>query len=148
MIELVCKTFMPIQTLDLQRVSHFTKVRFASFFSGGFITVIVLVNPMEKKLVKRTTEHLRDSYVQCTYIVVKNYIFFIVGHLGSNLQQTDSESTIATSKASSELLGKLITVLSKVISRRSIYHRHFYLPEEDLQVQNGHGVVSSLVLCL
>ena len=63
MIELAYKTFMPIQTLDLHIVSHFTKVRFASFLSGGFITVIVLVNPMEKKLVKCTFEHLRDSYV-------------------------------------------------------------------------------------
>ena len=49
--------------VDLHIVSHFTKVRFASFLSGGFITVIVLVNPMEKQLVKCTFEHLRDSYV-------------------------------------------------------------------------------------
>ena len=32
---------------------HSTEVHFASFFSGGFITAIV-VNPSEKKLAKRT----------------------------------------------------------------------------------------------
>jgi hypothetical protein len=36
--------------------SHCTEVRFASFVSGGFITVIV-VNPPERKLVKRTSVH-------------------------------------------------------------------------------------------
>ena len=33
---------------------HCTEVRFASFLSGGFITVIV-VNPPERKLAKRTS---------------------------------------------------------------------------------------------
>ena len=35
---------------------HCTEVRFSSFFSGGFITVIV-VNPPERKLAKRTSVH-------------------------------------------------------------------------------------------
>ena len=34
--------------------TQYTEVRFASFFSGGFITAIV-VNPPEKKLVKCTS---------------------------------------------------------------------------------------------
>ena len=33
-----------------------TKVRFVSFLSGGFITAIV-VNPLERKLAKRTSVH-------------------------------------------------------------------------------------------
>ena len=37
-------------------IVHCTKVRFASFFSGGFITVTV-VNPPERKLAKRTSVH-------------------------------------------------------------------------------------------
>ena len=35
-------------------VHNFTEVRFASFFSGGFITTIV-VNPPERKLAKCTS---------------------------------------------------------------------------------------------
>ena len=35
-------------------VVNFTEMRFASFFSGGFITTIV-VNPPERKLAKRTS---------------------------------------------------------------------------------------------
>ena len=34
-------------------------MRFASFLSGGFITAIV-VNPLEKKLAKRTSVHCKD----------------------------------------------------------------------------------------
>ena len=37
-------------------LAHPTEVRFANFFSGGFITVIE-VNPPERKLAKRTTVH-------------------------------------------------------------------------------------------
>jgi hypothetical protein len=37
-------------------LTHCTKVRFASFQSGGFITVLV-VNPPESKLAKRTSVH-------------------------------------------------------------------------------------------
>jgi hypothetical protein len=37
-----------------------TGLRFASFFSGGFITAIV-VNPQEKKLGKWTSVHWTDS---------------------------------------------------------------------------------------
>ena len=35
-------------------LSHYTDVSFASFFSGGFITAII-VNPPEMKLAKRTS---------------------------------------------------------------------------------------------
>ena len=35
---------------------HCTEVRFASFLSGGFITAII-VNPLERKLAKRTAVH-------------------------------------------------------------------------------------------
>ena len=35
------------------REPHYTEVRFASFLSGGFITMAV-INPPEKKLAKRT----------------------------------------------------------------------------------------------
>ena len=38
------------------RIAQCTKVRFASFLSGGFINAIV-VNPPERKLVKRTFVH-------------------------------------------------------------------------------------------
>ena len=31
---------------------------------------------------------------------------------------------------------------------KTYLHHHFYLPEVNVQVQNGHGVLSSLVLCL
>ena len=36
--------------------SRCTEVRFASFFSGGFTTMIV-INPPERKLAKRTSVH-------------------------------------------------------------------------------------------
>ena len=36
---------------------HFTEVRFASFFSGGFTTMAV-INPLERKLTKPTSVHL------------------------------------------------------------------------------------------
>ena len=39
---------------------HCTEVRFASFFSGGFITMAV-INPPESKLAKRTSVHC-DRY--------------------------------------------------------------------------------------
>ena len=38
---------------DYKQPNHSTEVRFSSFFSGGFITSIV-VNPAERKLAKRT----------------------------------------------------------------------------------------------
>ena len=40
---------------------HYTEVRFAGFFSGGFITAIV-VNPPERRLAKRTSVHCRGSF--------------------------------------------------------------------------------------
>ena len=36
--------------------SHFTEVRFASLLSGGFTTMVV-INPPERKLAKRTSVH-------------------------------------------------------------------------------------------
>ena len=39
-------------------LAHCAEVRFASFLSGGFITAIV-VNPPERKLVKRTSVQFR-----------------------------------------------------------------------------------------
>ena len=41
---------------------HCTEVRFASFLSGGFITAIV-VNPLERKLEKRTSVHWVSSHL-------------------------------------------------------------------------------------
>ena len=35
---------------------HCTEVRFASFLSGGF-TIMALINPLERKLSKRTSVH-------------------------------------------------------------------------------------------
>ena len=43
----------------MQKVCHCTEVHFASFLSGGFITVIV-VNLLERKLEKRTALILRN----------------------------------------------------------------------------------------
>jgi hypothetical protein len=40
----------------LNYLTHCTEIRFASFFSGGFITAIV-VNPPERKLAKCTSVH-------------------------------------------------------------------------------------------
>ena len=39
------------------RATHCTEVRFASFLSGGFITAMIIVNPPERKVVKRTSVH-------------------------------------------------------------------------------------------
>ena len=39
---------------------HCTGMRFASFLAGGFITAIA-VNPMERKLDKRTSMHCGDG---------------------------------------------------------------------------------------
>ena len=48
-------SYIPVDCAELP-VVHCTEVRFASFLSGGFITVIV-VNPPEKNLAKRTSVH-------------------------------------------------------------------------------------------
>ena len=42
--------------MEFSLLVHCTEVHFASFLSGGFITGIV-VNPLERKLVKRTSVH-------------------------------------------------------------------------------------------
>ena len=42
---------------------HCTEVRFAGFFSGGFITAIV-VNPPERKLAKRISVYCTGHVVQ------------------------------------------------------------------------------------
>ena len=42
-----------VEQLIFAKVPQSTEVRFASFLSGGFITAIV-VNPLERKLAKRT----------------------------------------------------------------------------------------------
>ena len=55
---LLSKVFFEAKCASAKRYELFllqcTKVRFASFMSGGFITVIV-VNPPESKLAKRTS---------------------------------------------------------------------------------------------
>ena len=43
-------------------MDHCTEVRFSSFFSGGFITAIV-VNPPERKLAKCTSVHCSRSHI-------------------------------------------------------------------------------------
>jgi hypothetical protein len=45
--------------LVFQTIEQFTEVRFASFFSGGFITAIVVIPP-ERKLAKRTSVQLNS----------------------------------------------------------------------------------------
>ena len=47
-----------------------TEVRFSSFFSGGFITAIV-VNPPERQLAKRTSVH-------CTAAKLPKYVAALV----------------------------------------------------------------------
>ena len=53
------------------RVGHSnqcTEVRFASFFSGGFITAIV-VNPLERRLTKRTSvQSTAGNYYPKSYV--------------------------------------------------------------------------------
>jgi len=46
-----------------------TEMRFSSFFSGGFITAIV-VNPPERKLAKRTSVQSVAGKTKCTIVVV------------------------------------------------------------------------------
>ena len=41
---------------DVEKFPHCTEVRFASFLSSGFTTMVV-INPPEKKLAKRTSVH-------------------------------------------------------------------------------------------
>ena len=48
----------------MQKVCHCTEVPFASFLSGGFITVIV-VNLQERKLEKRTSVHCTSTPKEC-----------------------------------------------------------------------------------
>jgi len=45
-----------------------TEVRFASFFSGGLITAIV-VNLLERKLVKRTSVQSGQGQLKLTHLV-------------------------------------------------------------------------------
>ena len=48
----------PYAFIDMRILPHCTEVCFASFFSGGFITAIV-VNPPERKLAKHTSVHCK-----------------------------------------------------------------------------------------
>ena len=51
-----------------QHFPHCTKVRFASFQSGGFITVTI-VNPPKRKLAKRTSVHCpKDPKLQIRFM--------------------------------------------------------------------------------
>ena len=44
------------------------------------------------------------------------------------------------------IFAKLPTpLLSQITFRSNVLYRHFYLPEVDIQVQNGQGVLGSLV---
>ena len=43
-------------------IGHCTEMRFASCFSGGFITAIV-VNPPDKRLAKRTSVHCTEGRI-------------------------------------------------------------------------------------
>ena len=47
----------------MTRPVHCTDVRFASFFSGGFITAIV-ENPPERRLAKRTSVHWSGNHLE------------------------------------------------------------------------------------
>ena len=51
-----CRLLKFLGNEQICRPPHSTKVRFASFQSGGFITVVV-VNPPESKLAKRISVH-------------------------------------------------------------------------------------------
>ena len=53
---------------------HCKEVPFASFLSGGFITAIV-VNPLERKLSKRTSVHLSKDWYICKIVnsLVSNF---------------------------------------------------------------------------
>ena len=57
----------------IANTTHYTEERFASFFSSGFITAIV-VNPPERKLAKRTSVHNLE---------IRYYVNFL-GRFGSN----------------------------------------------------------------
>ena len=46
---------------------HCTKVRFPSFLSVGFITMAVM-NPLEKKLEKRTSVHCVFKWILCEHL--------------------------------------------------------------------------------
>ncbi len=50
------QTLLRLKNQKVNWTQHCTEVHFASFLSGGFITVIV-VNPPESKLAKRTSVH-------------------------------------------------------------------------------------------
>ena len=54
------------------KLHHCTEVHFASFLSGGFITVIV-VNPPERKLAKRTSVHWGHINIQGSVNWFSNY---------------------------------------------------------------------------
>ena len=48
--------FMGSKLPNKPKLTQCTKVRFSNFFSGGFTTMAVM-NPLEKKLEKRTSVH-------------------------------------------------------------------------------------------
>ena len=50
-----------VTSYKIYTLAHYTEVRFASFFSGGFITAIV-GNPPERKVAKRTSVHYLDLH--------------------------------------------------------------------------------------
>ena len=76
-----------------------TEVRFASFLSGGFITAIV-VNPLERKLAKRTS-------VQCLEKVTN-----------SRPSASSLHNLFSTLLSCSQELGKQVTHTSKNFSHR------------------------------
>ena len=47
-----------------------------------------------------------------------------------------------------ELLFASILLKAKLFQENNVFHHPFYLPEVNIQVQNGHGVLSRLVPCL
>ena len=65
------KGFQPKNFLNSM---HSTEVRYASFFSGGFITVIV-VNPPERKPAKRTYVHRFKSAILAIFQTWQNGTF-------------------------------------------------------------------------
>ena len=64
-------------TLPKLPLNQFTEVCFASFLSGGFINVIV-VNPLERKLVKRTS-------VQCQKKLNVAFLWQLHKYIGNSL---------------------------------------------------------------
>ena len=67
---------LEVSLLLWQKLIHCTEVRFATFISGGFTTMAV-INPLVRKLAKRTSVQCLDLRPHYIIIAIKALMIFL-----------------------------------------------------------------------